>query len=235
METDYSKDTHFSMEDKMAGAFGCARNYGWDGIKWRLAREFGRALLIRQHTKVRRGPYQGSYMITSWPGTTMKCWHQSFFFFEFQQDGYGWQSGVIETKRNYVHTKKTWHGILDSPSVIIVFIFTDEAVPVDSLSKDGETIQRISPDYIVTVAALDQHKRNKGPPFTSTMRLLWISWQILWIIAVITNSHTWPTPTPTLPVARAACDQTDSQVDSSQRTSDKTELMYGLVNGCQTD
>ena len=133
------KTYEFSMEDKMAGAFGCARNYGWDGMNGGWP-EFRRALLIRQHTKVRRGPYQGPYMITSWPGTTMKCWHQSLFS-EFQLDGCGWQSGVIETKRNYVHTKKTWHGILDSPSVIIVFIFTDEAVPVESLSKDGETPQ----------------------------------------------------------------------------------------------
>ena len=30
METDYSKHT-LSMEDKMAGAFGRAKSYGWDG------------------------------------------------------------------------------------------------------------------------------------------------------------------------------------------------------------
>ena len=53
---------------------------------------------------------------------------------------------------------------------------------------------------VVVVAALDQHKRYKGPPLTGTIRLFWISWQILWFIAVITNSHTFPyilnPPTP---------------------------------------
>ena len=36
METDYSKHT-LSMEDKMAGAFGRAKSYGWDGFfeSWR--------------------------------------------------------------------------------------------------------------------------------------------------------------------------------------------------------
>ena len=50
------------------------------------------------------------------------------------------------------------------------------------------------------LAALDQHKGYKGPPLTGTICLFWISWQILWFIAVITNSHTFPyilnTPTP---------------------------------------
>ena len=44
----------------------------------------------------------------------------------------------------------------------------------------------------MTVAALEQHKRYKGPPLADTILLFWISWQILWFIAVITNFHTFP-------------------------------------------
>ena len=44
----------------------------------------------------------------------------------------------------------------------------------------------------VAVVALDQHRGYKGPPLTGTIRLFWISWQNLWFIALITNSHTFP-------------------------------------------
>ena len=42
------------------------------------------------------------------------------------------------------------------------------------------------------LVALDQHKGFKGPPLTGTIRLYWITWQILWFITVITDSHTFP-------------------------------------------
>ena len=57
----------------------------------------------------------------------------------------------------------------------------------------------------MAVSALDQHRTSNRPPFTGTIHLLWISWQILWFIVVFTNSHSFPSILSPLPVAWAAC------------------------------
>ena len=71
--------------------------------------------------------------------------------------------------------------------------------PAFSYLLGRETPREFRP-LAVAAAALDQHKRYKGPLLTGTIRLFWISWQILRYFAVITNSHTLPyilnPPTP---------------------------------------
>ena len=62
-----------------------------------------------------------------------------------------------------------------------------DKIPPSSVTADGH----LSSDTVV-VAALNQHRGYKGPLLTGTIRLFWILWQILWFIAVITNSHKFP-------------------------------------------